>query len=84
MQTIANAVQAYKVRTRVADYPAIADVADEVVSGNILEDLNFAPTCPADVVNNFYTVETVGDGFRVICNDASHGKWENGAVFQTR
>jgi len=83
MQTIANAVQAYKVRTRVANYPAISDVADEVGSGNLLEDLNFAPKCPADDANT-YEVQVAGDGFRVQCTDASHGKWENGAVFQTR
>src|SRR2546423_2290469 len=45
-QTIANAVQAYKVRTRAATYPVIGNVVDEVGSGNKLEDLNFAPQCP--------------------------------------
>ena len=81
MQTIANAVQAYKVRTRVASYPTIADVADEVGSGNILEDLNFAPQCPEDPANK-YSVATVGDGFKVTCTDANHGRWENGAIIQ--
>lgn len=83
MQTIANAVQAYKVRTRASAYPSITDVADEVGSGNQLEDLNFAPKCPEDDANT-YTVEPAGDGFRVFCTDANHGKWENGAISQTR
>src|SRR5689334_8915799 len=60
MQTIANATQAYKVRTRSATYPTITDVATEVGSGNILEDLNFAPQCPEDP-NNKYSVTPVGD-----------------------
>lgn len=81
MQTIANATQAYKVRTRAANYPTITDVATEVGSGNILEDLNFAPQCPENATNK-YSVTPVGDGFEVQCTDANHGRWENGAIIQ--
>jgi len=81
MQTIANAVQAYKVRERVSAYPTINDVSSEVGSGNLLEDLNFAPQCPEDPLNN-YSVIPVGDGFKVTCKDANHGRWENGAIIQ--
>ena len=80
MQTIANAVQAYKVRTRAAAYPTIADVSTQVGSGNQLEDLNFAPQCPE--AGNHYSVTPVGDGFKVTCSDANHGRWENGAIIQ--
>jgi type IV pilus assembly protein PilA len=83
MQTIANAVQAYKVRTRVSGYPNITNVADEVGSAGLLSDLNFAPKCPEDDTNT-YEVQTAGDGFRVQCTEADHGKWENGGIFQTR
>lgn len=83
MQTVANATQAYKVRTRVSGYPTIADVATEVGSAGDLSDLNFEPKCPEDDANN-YSVEPAGDGFRVYCTEANHGKWENGAIFQTR
>jgi type IV pilus assembly protein PilA len=80
MQTIANAVQAYKVRTRNA-YPDISDVADEVGSGNELEDLNFAPVCPEQ--GNHYSVTHLNpDGFKVECSDTNHGRWENGAIIQ--
>ena len=80
-QTIANAVQAYKVRTRNA-YPTIADVASEVGSGNELEDLNFVPVCPEQ--GQHYSVTAIGNdaGFRVDCSDAAHGHWENGQIFQ--
>jgi type IV pilus assembly protein PilA len=81
MQTIANAVQAYKVRERVASYPVIPDVEDEVGSG-LLEDLNFAPKCPEDDANH-YSVALAGSGFQVTCSSATgHGRWENGAIIQ--
>jgi type IV pilus assembly protein PilA len=79
MQTIANAVQAYKVRTRVASYPTIPDVSAEVGSSGKLSDLNFAPQCPEDSAN-VYTVTPINGGFKVTCSDAGHGRWENGAI----
>ena len=83
MQTIANAVQAYKVRTRAAAYPTISDVSTQVGSGNQLEDLNFAPKCPENDTNT-YSVAPVNGGFQVYCTNAAHGKWENGKMFSTR
>jgi type IV pilus assembly protein PilA len=84
MQTIANAVQAYKVRTRVANYPDIPDVSAEVGSGKILEDLNFAPQCPEDSTFKYTVTAVAPDGFKVTCQDPNHGRWENGAIFQTQ
>ena len=82
MQTIANAVQAYKVRTRVASYPSIQDVSSQVGSSGLLSDLNFAPQCP-ESTTNVYTVTPDADptaGFTVSCTDAAHGKWQDGAI----
>ena len=79
MQTIAMAVQAYKVRTRAKRYPLIADVATEVGPGRMLEDLAIVPKCPVDPANR-YSVTPVGDSFKVECSDKSHGRWEKGAI----
>jgi len=80
MQTIANAVQAYKVRTRVASYPDIQDVSTECSSSGKLSDLNFAPVCPE--AGQHYTVTSLSDGFKVSCSDAAHGYWQNGGIVQ--
>jgi len=79
MQTIANAVQAYKVRTRVANYPDITDVSTEVGSGNELEDLNFAPVCP-EAGNHYSVAHDANGGFKVSCSDAAHGFWQDGQI----
>jgi len=84
MQTIANEMQAYKVRTRAATYPAIADISKEIGPGKILEDLDKAPECP-ESPNNIYSVQPTSDGgFRVICTDPKHGKWDDGQLYPSR
>lgn len=81
MQTIANAVQAYKVRTRAAAYPTITDVSQSVGSNGILSDLNFAPQCPENATNVYAVTPDANGGFKVSCTDAGHGYWQDGAIF---
>ena len=82
MQTIANAVQAYKVRTRAPAYPNIADVSTQVGSAGQLSDLQFAPQCPSDPANKYSVATDANGGFVVTCTNAAHGKWQDGAIIQ--
>lgn len=82
MQTIANAVQAYKVRTRTPGYPTIADVSTQVGSSGELSDLQFAPQCPSDPANKYSVASDANGGFKVTCTDASHGSFQDGAIIQ--
>ncbi len=80
MQTIANAVQAYKVRTRAAAYPTITDVSTQVGSAGELSDLQFAPQCPANTTNKYSVTPDANGGFTITCTDATHGQWQDGNI----
>jgi type IV pilus assembly protein PilA len=76
MQTIANAVQAKRVKTVAADY---ASVISGGVNATNLPDLPAAPICPSA---GSYTLENGVGGtsatFRVKCSIAAHGTYEPG------
>ena len=82
LQTIANAVQAYKVRSRSATYPTIADVSTEVGPNKLLSDLDSAPRCPSNPTNKYSVAPTSDGGFEVTCTDPSHGKWVDGTIVE--
>jgi len=74
MQTVANAVQAYRVKTR--NSAAVPTMAQ------LLPDLGAAPICPKSNTNT-YTIALVGAGpsFNVTCPDnanTAHGSFEPG------
>jgi len=76
MQTIANAVQASRVRLNPADYTGL--VGGGVTTAN-LPDLNAVPVCPS---NGAYTLGKGNSGdfttFKVLCNAAGHGTFQPG------
>jgi type IV pilus assembly protein PilA len=76
MQTIANAVQASRVRTNAANYGAL--ITGGVTTTN-LPDLNAVPVCPS--AGSY----TLADGnssdtttFKVACSFAGHGTFQPG------
>src|SRR5437868_6705355 len=76
MQTIANAVQAARVKANSADYGTI--ISGGVTTAN-LPDLQNLPSCPS---NGTYSLATGSSGgattFQVKCSNAAHGKFEPG------
>lgn len=75
MQTIANAVQASKVRTLAANYSTY----DGSVSTTNEPDLNSVPICPN---GGTYSIANGNSGdnttFKVSCSTASHGTFQPG------
>jgi type IV pilus assembly protein PilA len=76
MQTIANAVQASRVRTNAANYGTL--ITGGVTVGN-LPDLNAVPTCPSAGVYSLANGST-GDNttFKVSCTATGHGTFQPG------
>lgn len=75
MQTIANAVQAARVKTLASSYTAI--VSSGINTTN-LPDLGSVPTCPN---GGTYTLATTTAGFSVTCSFSgppSHGSFQPG------
>ncbi|MCW3095371.1 MAG: hypothetical protein JWL77_989 [Chthonomonadaceae bacterium] len=80
MQTIANAVQAARVKTAAADYSAFVAVA---ISSTVEPDLAAVPICPS---GGAYTIavgsSTTNSTFQVNCGygtgATAHGKFEPG------
>jgi type IV pilus assembly protein PilA len=82
MQTISNAVQAARVKTRAADYAnyvGIVGAAVTVGTGGDLPDLQAAPKCPSAAANT-YTIAAsgTGNGFTVTCTNTTHGTFAPG------
>jgi len=77
MQTIANAVQASRVRLNPADYTGL--IAGGVNPAN-LPDLNATPICP--IAGSTYTLANGNSGnattFKVACSAAGHGTFQPG------
>jgi prepilin-type N-terminal cleavage/methylation domain-containing protein len=77
MQTIANAVQASRVRTNPADYTGL--IAAGVTVAN-LPDLNAVPICP--IAGSAYTLANGNSGnattFKVACSATGHGTFQPG------
>jgi len=75
MQTIANAVQAARVKAASADYSAYVGS----VSTTLEPDLNSVPTCP---LAGSYTIANGSSGsastFKVACSATGHGTFEPG------
>ena len=69
MQTIANAVQAARVKTRSATY--FAGVVDTAAATGTLADLQSVPKCPTAIANT-YTVSATPAPFTITCTDANH------------
>jgi type IV pilus assembly protein PilA len=76
MQTIANAVQAARVRTAANDYGALITAGVTTAS---LTDLTAVPTCPTA---GTYTLAKGSSGdnttFKVSCSATGHGTFEPG------
>src|SRR5690242_18290905 len=76
MQTIANAVQAARVKANSADYTAL--IAGGVTTAN-LPDLQAVPACPS---SGAYSLANGSSGsattFKVQCSAAGHGSFEPG------
>lgn len=74
MQTIANAVQASRVKNRYNDYSVL--IANGVTTASLL-DLVLLPVCPR---SGAYGLENGSTGdtstFRVTCSVAAHGSFE--------
>lgn len=84
MRTIANAVQANKVRNRNAGFWTGTVDSSVTGSGGALEDLLNAPVCPGD--SSSYAVTAASpDGFHIACGNSSHVfSWENGTYLTTK
>lgn len=78
MSSIANAVQAQRVRTKGAYYSGPVDAAATSVTGPLQDLHNAIPNCPAE--NGItYVVELDGVGFVVRCGFAGHTYvWRSG------
>jgi type IV pilus assembly protein PilA len=76
MQTIANAVQASRVRTNAADYSTLITGG---VSTTNLPDLNAVPVCP-DAGAYSLAQGNTGDNttFKVACSYGNHGTFQPG------
>jgi type IV pilus assembly protein PilA len=79
MQTIANAVQAARVKGNLGDYSTFI----AAVSTTLEPDLSSVPTCPnAAAATNPYAIVAVGTGFKVTCTSSSagvaHGSFQPG------
>jgi type IV pilus assembly protein PilA len=76
LQTIANAVQAARVKVRGVDYAAV--IVGGVTTTN-LENLHVIPLCPEA---GAYSLTNGSDGdattFRVTCSHGTHGGFEPG------
>ena len=68
MQTIANAVQAARVRTRSATY--FAGVVDAAAVAGTLSDLQSVPKCPTAVANT-YTVSATPAPYTITCSQGN-------------
>jgi type IV pilus assembly protein PilA len=79
MQTIATAVQAYRVKNRLPDYGDIIGDADPV--GMLAPDLGTDVICPTDG-NDAYGVAQgssgTNDTYKVTCTNTDHGSFEPG------
>jgi hypothetical protein len=80
MQTIATAVQAYRVKNRLADYSSIDDATDPI--GMLAPDLGTKVICPTNG-DDAYGVDdasTAGDdsSYKVTCTNADHGSFTPG------
>ena len=93
MQTIANAEQAYRVRSAGHQYvPATGSTSDLSLLIGTAEDLQALPQCPSDTdpaATDDYSVEVLEDnglitGIRVTCNrdTANHGGFTPGVDSQ--
>src|SRR5437764_929353 len=75
MQTVANAVQAARVKAAAADYSTFVGS----VSTTLEPDLNSVPTCP---LAGAYTIANGSSGsattFKVSCSATGHGSFEPG------
>jgi len=75
MQTIANAVQAARVKGQLTDYSSFVGAVTTVLEA----DLAAIPVCPSA---GAYSIENGSSGssstFRVACTAAGHGKFEPG------
>jgi type IV pilus assembly protein PilA len=78
MQTIANAVQANKVKTMAANYATYVGSITTGTSGNE-PDLNTVPACPN---GGTYSIANGNSGdtstFKVVCSTAAHGTFQPG------
>jgi prepilin-type N-terminal cleavage/methylation domain-containing protein len=76
MQTIANAVQASRVRTNAADYGSL--ISGGVTTSN-LPDLNAVPVCPSAGTYGLAQGNTSDNTtFKVSCTAAGHGTFQPG------
>lgn len=92
MQTIANAEQAYRVRSAGHTYvPATGSSSDLSLLIGTTEDLQALPQCPSDTdaaATDDYTVEVLEEdglvtGITITCNrDATHGSFTPGVDSQ--
>lgn len=84
MKTIANAVQANKVRSLMSGFWTGTVDSSAVGSGASLEDLHNVPLCPGD--SSEYTVTAASpDGFHIACGNSRHQfSWENGGYLSTK
>jgi len=80
MQTIGNAIQAYRVRTRTAGLTAGAFTLAAITDLNGC-DLDAAPQCPRTGLNNYSYTAVAGAAVTVSCPNVSgvvHGTWTMG------
>jgi type II secretory pathway pseudopilin PulG len=76
MQTIANAVQAGRVKSNSADYGAL--ITGGVTTGN-LPDLNAVPVCPSAGTYSLAQGNTADNTtFKVSCTATGHGTFQPG------
>src|SRR5882672_2375292 len=76
MQTIANTVQAARVKTNAADYGALITAGVTTAS---LPDLQAVPVCPnAGVYSLAQGTSASNTTFKVACTAAGHGSFEPG------
>ncbi|MGI8922734.1 MAG: type II secretion system protein [Fimbriimonadales bacterium] len=80
MQTIATAVQAYRVKNRLSDYGVIIDANDDL---QMLEpDLGANVLCPTEGADAYDVEQGAGatdDTYRIACDDlTNHGTFEPG------
>lgn len=79
MQTIATAVQAYRVKNRAADYGDLIAATDPI--GMLQPDLGTNVICPTDG-DDAYGVEQGSSGddntYKITCTNTDHGSFEPG------
>ena len=80
MQTIATAVQAYRVKNRLADYSSVDDATDPIAM--LAPDLGTNVICPTDG-DDAYGVDDASSGgddssYKVTCTNTDHGSFTPG------